>query len=141
VPRRKLEIPFNSLDVLDGTSSQFDWTDAVYRLDELPHVLNPAKGYIITANNRVVLDHVRHDAGATFMSTARAERIEEIIVGKIKSGAKMTVADMISIQQDTGDTMARRITSFIIPIVANNIDLLKNEEDKLKVLELSRELS
>jgi len=101
----------------------------VYRLDELPHVLNPEKGYIITANNRIVLDHVKHDAGATFMSTARAERIEEALEKKIRKGGNMTVKDMIEIQQDVSDTMARRINYFIIPIARRNIELLEKKED------------
>jgi penicillin amidase len=76
VPKRKNEIPFNSMDVFDGTKSEFDWTGDVYYLNELPHVLNPDSGYIVTANNRQVIDNVKIDAGATFMSTARAERVD-----------------------------------------------------------------
>lgn len=102
-------------------------------MKEIPHVLNPEKGFVVTANNRVVLDNVKNDAGATFMSTARAERITEVIEGHIKNGHKMEVSDMIAIQQDVGDTMARRITEFILPIATQNINLLKDEKQKAQV--------
>lgn len=88
------------MDVFDGTTSDFDWEemDDCYWLWELPRVINPESGYVVTANNRIIVDHAKHDAGATFMSTGRADRVTEIIEGHIKSGHKMTVQDMIAIQ-------------------------------------------
>lgn len=53
----------------------------------------------------------------------------------------MTVKDMVDIQQDTRDTMARRVTFNIVPIARMNINLLEKEEDRNKVLELVKILS
>lgn len=43
------------------------------------HMVNPKKGYLVTANNRVMPDNVKSDFGTTTTSTARAIRITEMI--------------------------------------------------------------
>jgi len=50
--RRKDETPYLGCRVLDGRTSQFDWTDEIVPLSELPRALNPEKGYLANANNR-----------------------------------------------------------------------------------------
>ena len=50
--RRKNETPYLGCHVLDGTTSEFDWTDELVPLKELPRSLNPSRGYIANANNR-----------------------------------------------------------------------------------------
>jgi hypothetical protein len=42
-------------------------------------------------------DHSSDDIGATSMSTGRAQRIDEMISGFIKSGHKITIEDMRAI--------------------------------------------
>lgn len=70
-PKRKTEIPYSSCKVLDGTTSKFDWV-GYYSMKEIPRVINPKKGYIVTANNRPVPDIAKIDFGATSTSTIRA---------------------------------------------------------------------
>ena len=52
VPERKDKTPFISSRVLDGTTSEFDWTGTVVPIRDLPKSLNPKKGYLMTANGR-----------------------------------------------------------------------------------------
>ena len=50
--RRKDETPYIGCHVLDGRTSEFDWTDEIIPLKELPRSFNPTRGYIANANNR-----------------------------------------------------------------------------------------
>ena len=70
-PTRKHEKPYTGCKVLDGTTSENDWTGFI-NPKMLPRVINPKKGYIVTANNRQMPDHVKTDIGASVASTTRA---------------------------------------------------------------------
>ena len=111
--RRKDETPYLGCRVLDGRTTQFDWTDEVIPLKELPRVLNPEKGYLANANNRQWPDSAKKDYGATIMSTGRSVRIDELIREKIESGQKFKADDMIAIQLDTIDVFARRMIPYV----------------------------
>lgn len=54
------------------------------------------------------------DIGAAHMSTARAQRIDEMIRTGIEKGKKFTIHDMKAIQQDDTDIIAREITPSLI---------------------------
>jgi len=79
VPKRKDLTPYLGCRVLDGRTSQFDWTDELIPLDELPRSINPAKGFLSNCNNRQASDHASYDFGATHMSSGRSIRIDELI--------------------------------------------------------------
>jgi hypothetical protein len=59
-------------------------------------------------------DNVSDDIGATQMSTARAQRIDEMISGWISEGHKISLDDMKAIQQDDTDIVARDFTPLMI---------------------------
>ena len=71
IPVRKNKIPFVSCRILDGTNRDNDWI-GYYKNSDLPRVVNPKKGFIVTANNRIVPEHFYNDIGATMTSTIRA---------------------------------------------------------------------
>jgi len=77
-PIRKHSRPYTGCRVLDGTTTDDDWVGFVKPRD-LPRVINPKKGYIVTANNRQMPENVISDVGATISSTIRAQRITELI--------------------------------------------------------------
>ena len=52
MPERKNKTPFIGSRVLDGTTSQFDWTGEIVPQKDLPRSLNPKRGYITSANGR-----------------------------------------------------------------------------------------
>ena len=64
VPERKDKTPFIGSRVLDGTTSDFDWTGRMIPHRDLPKSLNPSKGYLMTANGRQTSDHAINDYGA-----------------------------------------------------------------------------
>lgn len=63
-PNRKSKTPFIGCRVLDGTTSANDW-DGLLPLSASPRSFNPAKGFLMTANNRQSPDHALYDSGAT----------------------------------------------------------------------------
>jgi penicillin amidase len=73
--------------VLDGTNTANDWVGFLPAKD-LPRVVNPKKGFIVTANNRQMPDNVKLDIGTTTTSTFRAQRITELIQKGIDNGHK-----------------------------------------------------
>lgn len=80
IPVRKDTTPHIGSRVLDGSKSVYDWESGRnVPLSDLPRSFNPEKGYIVTANNRHVSDHAKHDYGANPMSTARSIRITDMI--------------------------------------------------------------
>lgn len=70
-PNRKDKTPYIGNRVLNGETTDYDW-DGLVPIKQLPHTLNPEKGYVQTANQRQMSDHSADDIGATSMSTGRA---------------------------------------------------------------------
>lgn len=97
---------FNSVP-LDGSDSRNDWKGFVAP-EEMPFVINPAKGYIVTANNNPCPPSYKHfySLGSEY-SEGRAERISELIQTHIDSGHKLTSQHMLAIQQDELDVLCR----------------------------------
>jgi len=59
-----------------GWTGKYDWVSEISH-DEMPHVLNPKCGYIISSNNKITGDDYPHYLGNSFMNGYRAARIEE----------------------------------------------------------------
>lgn len=78
--------------------------------------MNPKKGFYHTANQRIVPENSKFDFGATQVNTARAIRIGEIISEGIRQGKKFDAQDMVDIQQDLVDVVARELSPHIVKI-------------------------
>lgn len=63
-------------------------------------------------------DNVNIDLGATITSTIRAQRITELIKKGIDAGHKFDYNDMLTIQNDTVDLMARDINPIVIRLAS-----------------------
>jgi penicillin amidase len=64
-PQRKNDYPYLGCRVLDGSTSKHDWLESPVPMKDLPFILNPKKGYFVTANNRIVPENSKLHAGAT----------------------------------------------------------------------------
>lgn len=71
----------------------------------------------MTANQRIVPENSKFDVGATMISTPRSIRLNELISEGIKSGKKFDEKDMIAMQQDMVDVVARGLTPHILKVV------------------------
>lgn len=77
--------------VQDGTTTEFDWTGRYVEVKDLPKVINPKKGFLVTANNRQIPDSSVSIVGISNTSPVRSQRITELIRDQINEGRKFTV--------------------------------------------------
>jgi penicillin amidase len=61
-----------------GWTGEFEWEGTV-PYDELPEVVDPESGFLVTANNRIVGDEYPHHITSEWLDGFRARRIEELI--------------------------------------------------------------
>ncbi|OMJ80226.1 hypothetical protein SteCoe_19594 [Stentor coeruleus] len=103
-------VPIREVDgslVLAGWEIKNTWKGFVTH-EEMPYVINPKKGFIVTANNYPTDSNYKHFYNiGNYFSQGRAERIEELIQEKINKGEKFTAVDQIKLQQDELDIFAR----------------------------------
>jgi len=94
IPR--LPINGSSEDVVEWNVR--DWIDA----NEAPTLWNPERGYVVTANNRLIGREYpyTYELAWTFADYYRAYRIDQLIRESIAQKGKITVGDMGRIQND-----------------------------------------
>ncbi|MFK7903727.1 MAG: penicillin acylase family protein [Chitinophagales bacterium] len=78
-----------------GWTGEGDWIGEV-PFTEMPHSLNPEKGYVLTANNKVVGDDYPYYLGDSWMNGYRAKRLEDLIEEK----SQVSVNDCKQMQVD-----------------------------------------
>jgi penicillin amidase len=61
-----------------GWSGEFEWEGTI-PYEELPQVVDPESGYLITANNRIVGDEYPHHITSEYLDGFRAKRIEQLL--------------------------------------------------------------
>jgi len=57
---------------------KYDWIGQV-PFEEMPHALNPKRGWLVSANHKIVTDKFPHFMGDVWMNGYRARRIEEML--------------------------------------------------------------
>ena len=61
-----------------GWTGEFEW-DGTVPYEELPEVVDPESGFLVTANNRIVGDEYPHHITSEWLDGFRAKRIEQLI--------------------------------------------------------------
>ena len=61
-----------------GWTGEFEWEGTI-PYEELPEVVDPESGYLVTANNRIVGDDYPHHITSDWLDGYRARRIEELL--------------------------------------------------------------
>ena len=92
--------------------------------------MNPRKGYIVNANNRVVPDNSASDLGATTTSTARSQRITEMIRRQLEIGQAFRLDEVTNILNDKVDVHARGVFHQVMQLAHNHKHLLNKEEQQ-----------
>lgn len=86
-----------------GADGAADW-ERYLEFDEKPHVLNPAEGFVVTANNRQVGAAYPHRISSNWFPPYRAMRIRQLV----EAAREMTADDAARQQMDVLDLMAVR---------------------------------
>lgn len=98
-----------------GWEGEYEWSGYI-PFEELPHMFNPQKGYIATANNKVVSDDYPYYLGLDVGMGNRCQRIEEMIEQKDKH----SIEDIGRIQLDQVSIAARTISLVLGELVTEN---------------------
>jgi penicillin amidase len=80
----------------DGSTDEGEWT-GIIPFDKLPHLYDPPKGFILTANQRVVGRDYPYFLTHAWAPPYRARRIQDLLQAK----QKLTVEDLRAMQGDT----------------------------------------
>src|SRR5699024_6137355 len=87
---------------LPGWEAEFEWQDFI-PFDELPRVVNPDKGFIATANNKIAGDDYPYHISNVWAQPYRYELIYEVLEGN----DELTLQDMEDLQMDPTNLRAR----------------------------------
>jgi len=114
IPKRQ-HIEYSTV-LRDGTNKSEDWLEYV-PVEEMPRVVNPENGYIVSCNNKVSPWVIKGAIGTTGPNTARALRANEIILEYINKNIPITETLMMEMQMDTVDITAKHILPILLSIV------------------------
>lgn len=98
--------------------------------DELPLVINPEKGYIATANNKIAGAAYPYHISNVWAQPYRYERIAEVL----ESSDELTIGAMQQLQMDEVNLQAREFVPLLSDL-ATELDLTQNENLALKIFE------
>src|SRR5699024_3451414 len=92
---------------LPGWEKEYEWKEFI-PFDELPKVINPDKGFIATANNKVVADDYTYHISNVWAQPYRYERIYEVL----DDNDALTTEDMKDLQMDATNLRAREFVPY-----------------------------
>ncbi|HRH57481.1 MAG TPA: penicillin acylase family protein [Chitinophagales bacterium] len=101
-----------------GWTAEHDWKGFV-PFEEMPHALNPEKGYVITANHKIEPDDFPYFLGDIYMNGYRANRLEKMLLRKEKAEPK----DFNEMQIDFYCTPGKQFASHFKDIKMDNAEL------------------
>jgi penicillin amidase len=106
-----------------GWDSSYRWTGYL-DFDELPYEYDPARGYIVTANQAVVdKDAYPHTLTTDWGYGARSQRLTDLIEQKIKGGGKISTDDMRQMQLDNSSEIAKLLVPTLLKIDIDDRDV------------------
>ena len=95
-----------------GWTGEYDWTGFV-PFDQLPQVLDPPAGHIVTANNKIVGDTYPYFLGRDWEVPYRVHRIESLL-----NGHRSSLEASAAIQLDTFSPMADQLLPLMLRVQA-----------------------
>lgn len=113
-----------------GWSGEYEWKDFI-PFEQMPEVVNPNDGFIVTANNKVIDDQYPYLISHSWAEPYRATRIREMILAK----KGHTVDDMRLMQVDHTNLQARTLLPTLLPLVEKAQRLTSLEQRALELLQ------
>ena len=99
-----------------GWTGEYDWTGYI-PFDELPYTLNPAEGYIVSANQKIPPSDYSHFIASTWDYGFRAQRILDMIQS---APGKIDIALFQQMQGDNYDASAAVLVPFLMNVELND---------------------
>ena len=94
-----------------GWDPDYEWKGSI-PFEELPSVLNPEEGFIVTANQEVIGDQYAPNLGKDAAAGYRSQRIRDLLEKK----PKLSVADMADLQLDKYNPNATQLVPLLLKI-------------------------
>ncbi len=110
-----------------GWTGDHDWLGFV-PFEEMPHALNPEKGYVVTANNKIEPEDYPHFLGDIYMNGYRANRLEKLINEK----EKLEPADFAKMQMDVYCTPGKLFAAHFTDIKMDSEEMQRYVDMLLK---------
>ncbi|WP_346387076.1 penicillin acylase family protein [Nocardioides sp.] len=98
----------------EGWKPENDWTGDYIPFDGLPNVLDPAEGFVVTANQAVTGTDYPYFLTDDWDRGYRSERIRDRIVAETADGGTLSVDDMLALQLDDANPMAPVLTPYLL---------------------------
>jgi penicillin G amidase len=95
-----------------GWDGNHEWQGFI-PFDDLPRAFNPARGFLVTANNKVVSDDYPYHIGVDFADPYRAQRITDMLAAMDRA----TMADMQKIQAQTFSLPASALRRYMTDLM------------------------
>ncbi|MFE2284460.1 penicillin acylase family protein [Streptomyces sp. NPDC059443] len=110
-----------------GWDSKYAWKGFIPQ-DEMPYDANPARGFIVTANQAVAEPGTGAGKYPNLLTTdwgygARSQRINDLIEAKIKDSGKISTDDMRTMQMDNSSEIAALLTPMLAKIDVSDPDV------------------
>lgn len=117
-----------------GWSGEYEWSGEVPFAD-MPHALNPQKGYVANCNNKIVPDDFPYDLGHSCMNGYRASRLSQYIESREKVGLQDFMALQIDMVCLPGQQFVKLVRDLEVsdPDAQLALDLLRAWDGKLAV--------
>ncbi|HUY36934.1 MAG TPA: penicillin acylase family protein [Pirellulales bacterium] len=100
-----------------GWDPEHEWQGLI-PFEGMPRLADPARGFVVTANNRTAPDDFPYHLAGTWTSGQRARRIRQMI----EAGGKLTRDAMVAMQHDTLSLRARKCAPRLIEMLAGDSD-------------------
>jgi penicillin G amidase len=126
VPIRKRDISFG---VLPGQTDEYDWKGYV-PFDQLPHLFNPAQGFVASANNRTASADYPYHIGTWYSLPSRYERITEMLEDK----KILSADDFKAIQNDQHSSLAEKYMPAMLKALESFSGWNDNEKKALDLI-------
>lgn len=111
-----------------GWTGEYEWTGYI-PFDELPRVVNPASGFIATANHKVIGDEYPYHISHMWAQPYRQQRIVEVL----HANDQLTSADMQALQADVLDLHAAEMVPIFAKALAQS-ELTDRQRTALDIL-------
>ncbi|MAO64089.1 MAG: penicillin acylase family protein [Balneola sp.] len=112
----------NPVTMKNGWNPDHDWQGFIPH-EQMPRIINPDKGWIANANNKITTDSYPYYLGTFWEPPSRIERIEQILT----SDESFSYEGFQDLQNDSYSNFAAKLTPQILEIIKNqdeyNFDL------------------
>ncbi len=104
----------NKVALRRGWVPEDDWQGFIPR-EEMPHLINPEKGWIANANNKLTTENYPHYIATFWEPPSRIERIIE----RLNAKQALNHEDFGAIQTDSYSSFAASMTPIILDVIQN----------------------